>query len=106
MVPHRTSTNDSLWTDVPYFQPEHCARPQYRPTRPAFGNLSMSTTLWPVVNKFLSSPARHRLPPVRLVYETNAVYDPILQTCLEYDGRRFVQATDGHTHHVLSSVDS
>lgn len=101
MIQHATQTPSSLWTDPPYFSTAHCLRPHYRPNRPAIGNVGMTTTLWQRsdVEGFLLHRSS-RLPAVHLVYETNAVYDPVTKTCLEYDGRRFVQAHEGRKHHV------
>lgn len=111
MIRHHTSTPDRLWNDQPYFQPLHCARPDYRVERPAIGNIGMVTTVWTrdVVQNFIfhsrpnqnkKNPTPHKLPPVGLVYETNAVYDPLTQSCLEYDGKRFVTYEHGYRHHV------
>jgi len=101
MIQHQTSTPTSIWTDTPYFVPEHCLRPHYRPQRPALGNLGMTTTLWTrrEIEQFALRHQRH-LPPVLLVYETNAVYDHVTRTCLEYDGKRFVRQSEGRKHHV------
>lgn len=111
MIRNHTSTPDTLWNDVPYFQPLHCARPDYRVERPAIGNIGMVITVWTrdVLQDYIfhshskrkkKSSKHGLLHPVRLVYETNAAYDPLTQSCLEYDGKRFVTARHGYQHHV------
>lgn len=100
LVSAYTTSHATLWDSVPAFQPVFCARPQYRVDRPAVGNLGQLTTLWTRARLARFLTRGQRLPPLRLVYETNAVYDPVAQQCLEYDGRRFVAADQGFRHHV------
>lgn len=99
MFLHHTQTNKRVFQETPYFVPNHCLRPHYKPTVPAIGNLGMFTTLWTRENVQDHLSGKQRLPKLMPVYETNAVYDPTTGQCIEYDGKRFI--TSGLSrHHV------
>lgn len=89
----------------PIFANEHCQHQHFQdyvPRRIAVGNVSsflMKGFTPAQINRLLDRKLKFEMPMI--LYETNAVYDPITKTCMAYDDVRFLQSAEGRKHHVL-----
>lgn len=89
----------------PIFANEHCQHQRFQdyvPRRIAVGNVSsflMKAFTPTQIRRFLTRKLKFDVPMI--LYETNAVYDPITKTCMSYNDVRFLQSAEGRKHHVL-----
>ena len=99
LVAKDTLAPESFWHSTPIFQYKHCQDPNYKPSRPALGNVGMIAMLITPKDIIKHLDHKKKLPRPLYVYETNAVHDPHTGKCLKYNDIRFV-VEGGRKGHV------
>lgn len=100
-----TIDSSLYWQQTPYFQSRHCQDIEYKSDTHRIGNVGMFSIKFSsdIINGLIKHKKYLKTP--RMVYETNAVYDPEINACLEYDSKRMVKSDQGRLSHVSTCSD-